>query len=332
MKKTSGFVLLLTGIVFLAGSCSDFIEKDISEDTPSVILPQTNDTVPVNPVHFKWDELEGATKYRLQVVSPGFANIDVYALDSIVTGTNFFFALDSAEYQFRLTALNAGYESQTTAPVTFWVGTSAGSSTGGVVLTSPANGAYFNATFDGSFSWAALSGTNTYTMEIHEGSTFAGAAIDYADQLGSVQYYSADAATLPEGQYCWGVKAFLSSGTETAYTKRTFFIDLTNPGVGEMISPSSTQTVTGTIAFVWTLPPDEGLAEARSPVTAVVEISQNAAFTGTVHLYSFTTPGATTGSVNPQLASGTYYWRVRLKDEAGNSGTAPTTPILFQIL
>jgi hypothetical protein len=212
------------------------------------------------------------------------------------------------------------------------VGTSAGNSAGGVVLTSPANGGYFNASFNGSFSWSALSGTNTYTLEIHTGSTFAGAAIDYADQLGSVQYYSANAAVLPEGQYCWGVKSYLSNGTETAYTKRTFFIDLTNPGVGTMVSPSSTQTVTGTITFVWTLPQDSGLAEARSPVTAVVEICQNSAFTGTVHSYPFTTAGATTGSVNPQLTSGSYYWRVRLKDEAGNSGNAPTTPILFQIL
>jgi len=329
MKKASLYSLLLL-VPVLLGSCGDIIEKDISDDTTTVIMPQVNDTVAVNPVHFKWDKLEGATKYRLEVVSPSFANIDVFALDSVVTGTNFFFSLDSAEYQFRVTALNAGYESQTTAPITFWVGTSTGNTGGGVVLVSPLQNAYFGASFNGSFSWSSLAGTNTYTLEIHEGTTFAGAAIDYADQLGSVQYYSANATGLPEGAYCWGVKAFLSNGGETAYSKRVFYIDTTDPGVAGMILPSTLQTVSGTIAFTWSLPQDTGNEISRSPITATIEIAQTANFSGTVHTYPFTTPGATTGNVNPQLAAGTYYWRVRLKDAAGNSGTTGT-PVQFQI-
>ena len=155
-------------------SCKDVIEKNIEGDTPVIILPAAGDTIPFNPVHFKWEELDGATKYRVEIVSPSFSAIQSFVVDSVVTGTNFYFGLDSAQYEFRLTALNAGYESHTTAPVTFWVGTSSGGSGTTVLLNEPLNNAYVNEDFDGKFSWLALPGANTYTFELHRTATFAG--------------------------------------------------------------------------------------------------------------------------------------------------------------
>ena len=76
----------------------------------------------VNPVHFKWEEMEGASIYRLEIVSPSFASINQFLLDSLVVGTDFYLDLDSNEYELRLTAQNGVYESQILAPVKFWVG------------------------------------------------------------------------------------------------------------------------------------------------------------------------------------------------------------------
>ena len=66
-------------IMFIASivlsSCEEIIAEDITGTVPVLILPQENDTVQLNPVHFKWQEIEGAEYYHLMVVSPDFAGI-----------------------------------------------------------------------------------------------------------------------------------------------------------------------------------------------------------------------------------------------------------------
>jgi len=322
MFRKSNFLaitLLLGGLVLFLGSCRDIIEKDISSDTPELILPAVNDTLATNPLHVKWTALEGATKYRIEIVSPSFTNIQEYALDSIVTGTNFFMDLDSNVYQIRLTALNAGYTSQTTSPRTFWVGTSAGSSNGTIVLDAPASGAYVNESFNGNFSWFALSGTSSYTFELHQGANFSGTTLDYADQLGTTNLYSFTGADLDEGTYCWGVKAYYANGDETVYTKRILYLDTVNPTNAVLLSPANNANVSaGLVGFSWQLPSD--LGTVQSPLIGTLQISTNATFT------SLLTPMDVTGSsANYNLANGTYYWRIRMKDEAGNLGPVPTS-------
>lgn len=327
MKKTS-FIAILGALVFL-GSCKDIIEKDISGDTPVVILPQVNDTVDANPVHFKWEEMSGATKYHLEIVSPSFADLEVYALDSIVTGTNFFFGLDSAEYQFRITALNAGYESKTSVPYTFWVGTSSGGSNNGVLLDVPSQNAYLNETFDGQFKWINLAGTNTYTFELHKTSAFSGQLLDIADQLGSVSIFSLSGTQLDEGEYCWGVKSFLSNGNETAFTKRVFYVDTTDPGVATLVAPVSNSTaslsVNPDVTFSWTFPTNSGTIQ--SPLKARLQFSTTTNFAAIVATrnYNSAQTSATEDLNNLGLPAGMYYWRIIVLDEAGNVGDTPTT-------
>lgn len=321
MKTNSPFFAALSlalAVVFLLGSCDDIIEKDISGDTPVIVMPQTNDTIPANPVHFKWNELEGATKYHLEIVSPSFANIDVFAIDSIVTGTNFYVSLDSAEYQFRLTALNAGYESHTTAPVTFWVGTSQGATQEEVVLNTPGAGVYLNENFNGQFNWEILNGADHYMFEMHQGSTFSDPTVDIIPDIQAWTVTSYNGTQLPEGEYIWGVKAYMTSGAETIYTKRTFYIDTTNPGTAAMLTPANNTLISaGDITFTWSLPTDNGTVQ--SPVISKLEISTTTNFSNPQTL----TVNGTTRTVT--LSAGTYYWRVKLTDSAGNTGNTPST-------
>jgi hypothetical protein len=327
--KTASFIAFLGALLFL-GSCKDIIEKDISNATPVIILPQVNDTVDVNPVHFKWEAMSGATKYHLEVVSPSFADPEVYALDSIVTGTNFFFGLDSAEYQFRITALNAGYESKTSAPYTFWVGTSAGgSNNGGVVLDVPSQNAYLNETFDGQFKWINLPGTDTYTFELHKTNSFAGQLLDIADQLGTVSVFSLSGAQLNEGEYCWGVKSYLSNGNETAYTKRVFYVDTTDPGVATLIAPVSNTTASLSanpdVTFSWTFPTNSGIIQ--SPLKARLQFSATTNFSAiaATRNYNSAQTSATEDLNNLSLPAGMYYWRIIVLDDAGNIGDTPAS-------
>ena len=77
-KFLIGLFATLSCLTLLLPACNDIIAKDISEETPVLILPGANDTISSNPVQFKWEEMEGATKYKLEVVHPSFSNIQTY--------------------------------------------------------------------------------------------------------------------------------------------------------------------------------------------------------------------------------------------------------------
>lgn len=303
--------------------CKDFIEKNISDETPLLILPANNATIDANPVHIKWEELEGATQYRIEIVSPEFANIESFPLDSIVTGTNFFFGLDSAQYEIRITAMNAGFSSQPSAIKRFWVGTSQGGANS-VSLTYPAANQYFNEDFNGDFTWGILPNAESYTFEFHQSTTFAGPnVISPVDQIGSLGINAGVTGNdLAEMAYCWGVKAYIIGGGETNFSKRVFYIDKTDPPLAGLSSPANNSAIaTGTITFTWTLPAD--LGTIQSPRTSKVQIAHDTSFTNLVEITPDVFSTQNTKDVE-LLTPGTYYWRVIVVDEAGNV-TTPTT-------
>lgn len=322
MSRKYSIRLLCVLVSLSLFGCKDFIEKNISKETPVLILPAHNDTIGANPVHIKWEKLEGATKYRIEIVSPSFANIQSFPLDSTVAGTNFFFSLDSAQYEIRITAVNAGYSSYASGIKRFWVGTSQGSTNGGVTLGTPVAGAYLNGSFNGAFSWSTqgLGSVSSCTFELHETEYFSGTMLDIAPQLTSSEVTSLTGAELEEGVYSWGVKAYLGGNVETNYSKRVFYVDKTPPGQGTPSFPANNGSASaGQITFSWTLPEDEG--EIQSPVGGKVELST---FQNFATIYK---SGSSNGTsvILENVAAGTYYWRVILKDAAGNQGPVPTT-------
>ncbi|MDF3026957.1 MAG: hypothetical protein K0S23_1264 [Fluviicola sp.] len=315
--------LLVLFISFSLFGCKDFIEKNISEDTPILVLPSNNATINANPVHIKWEELEGATKYRIEIVSPEFGNIQSFPLDSIVTGTNFYFGLDSAQYEIRITAMNAGFSSKPSAIKRFWVGTSQGGGNS-VVLLSPNGNAYDNEDFNGNFSWGIVANAESYTFELHESNTFAGPnVIPPIDQIGITGINAGITGNdLAEGTYCWGVKAYLIGGGETNFSKRIFYIDKTNSPLASLSSPSNNSAIsTGTITFTWSLPADIGVVQ--SPRTSKIQVAHDTGFTDLVEITPDVFDDENTKEIE-LLTPGTYYWRVIVMDEAGNI-TTPTT-------
>ncbi len=311
-------LLILIGLGILATSCDKVVAEDITEDTPVLILPSVNDTVNQNPVHFKWEELEGALKYHLEVVSPSFTSISSYPLDTIVTGTDFFYGLDSNEYELRLTALNGGYESQILGPVKFWVGVQPSGGTGGsVVLDAPSDGTYVNAQFSNGFSWIHVSGATSYEFSLRQGVSFgSGLILDAQNNISTTSYQSG--YVLTEGAYSWGVKAY-SGTTESPFTVYTLYVDETEPNEASLISPNNMASISqGTITFLWGNGTDPGTV--NSPVTSILEITTDASFTLIDQTVSIQ---GNTSDVN--LAAGNYYWRVRNVDEAGNTGVVSVT-------
>ena len=308
-------LLILFGIAIFASSCEKIVAEDITAETPVLILPAANDTVNQSSVHFKWEELEGASKYHLEVVSPSFAAISEFVLDSVVTGTDFYFDLDSNEYEIRLTAQNGGYDSQVSAPVKFWVGVqSSGGGTSDVILDSPIDGIYMNASFDGFFDWTPASGATNQEFSLREGSSFiSGSFVDGQNNISLPGYTTT--ATLAEGEYFWGVKAYFGT-TEAPYEIGHFFIDEFDPNEAALSSPADASfEPTGDILFTWVNGTDPGTI--NSPVNSTLEITTDSSFNT-----SDTTITVIGSSASANLTPDIYYWRVTNMDEAGNAAGA----------
>jgi hypothetical protein len=313
------FALSTFSILFT--SCETIIAEDISAITPVLILPVSADTVEFNPIHFKWEEIEGATNYHLQVVSPSFSLIDQYVLDTMVTGTDFFFDLDSNEYELMLTADNGAYTSKTLGPVKFWVGsTTTSTSSDIVVLLAPAHGLYVNENFANQFSWEDLSNEDYFEFSIREGTSFGtGTPIETLTNLSSTSITLGP--TLTEGEYHWGVKAYFPS-SESFYTLNTLYVDTVNPNKAVLSLPADASfQPNGTITFAWNNGTDVGVI--LSPMYSKLQIATDVGFTdiieevefiGSTYDFDFTTPGI-----------GLYHWRVLNNDDAGNN--APDSDI-----
>lgn len=317
-------VFTLVALIALTSSCKEIVAENIEGDTPVLLVPYHTDTVDVNPVQFKWEVLEGATKYRLQVVSPSFTNISSYVLDTLITGTEFFQALDSNEYELKLTALNAGYESLTLGPIKFWVGVQPTFTNNEVILNTPSDLHYVNADFVGPFSWNTLQDLGSFEFSLREGATFAtGSVIDFHNGINSTSISLSNGIVLEEGEYVWGVKAYLNSGFETPFATRRILVDVTNPN--EPIGPFSpiNSMSPGQITFQWSNGSDNGTIQ--SPVTSYLEISSDSSF-GTLWEGSAYEVIGNQLMVDMTLALvGTYYWRIINVDEAGNTSIYSAT-------
>lgn len=304
------FTYLITAIASLAFiSCEKIVAEDISDNTPYLIIPALNDTIDSNPVQFKWQPLEGASKYRLEVVKTSFSNIQAYVLDSIVTGTTFSMNLDSSEYQVQLRAINGGYESVISTPRTFWVGvSSSGSSNTSTTLSYPNDLTYLNAS-PITFQWLQTNGATSYEYSLRMGSSFeTGSILETQNGISTLQYTNTNVLT--EGHYFWGVKSY---GTiNPIFSVREFYIDITVPNDPILVAPLNNATTSaGIIDFNWDNGVDGGTIQ--SPITSIIEIADNASFNGAQ------VTNVVGSSISFSLSSGTYYWRVINRDDAGNS-------------
>lgn len=302
-------LLILFGLMIT--SCSDIIEEDISNETVQVIIPQSNANLSSNNVHFKWHKLEGADGYRLQVVEPSFSSINTFVLDSLVTGTQFYYVMNPGDYEFMIRAENSAYETPYTGPIPFTVD-SVSDLTGQLVpLLSPAHGYYTNLS-DLTFTWQSIYAAETYELQVRLGADFNSATTILYTSPGIIGTSETTTGNVfaNEGEYSWGVKG-VNPTSQSAFSARTVYIDKTVPNNVSLISPGDATTASGdTVVFHWTSGVDPGTV--NSPLSYKLEIDNDPGF-GT-----FTEYTTTVDSLQLVLSTGTYYWRVYALDEAGN--------------
>jgi hypothetical protein len=313
--------LLFVGIV---SSCTDFIEKDISAETPVMIVPQIGDTIG-EYTKFVWEEVPGATHYGLKIYSPSFSNPSFVAFDSIITQKSLFVNLEVNTYEYQLIAYNNGYSSKSLGPIAFVVDTLQNNVNQiEINLMSPSSTNYYNADFNGIFNWSNLSGISSYEFSLRKGTNYTTGTIVFSQNNITTASTSVTGVSYDEGIYVWGIRAYMTNGETTQVFTSTFQIDTIPPGTPSLVSPEDQSTVTSPVTFEWSLPADLGVVQ--SPIQSVLQISTSDTFTTIEH-----TETLSTNTAEVTLEAGTYYWRVYLIDAAGNIGEFYSTEREFTI-
>lgn len=307
--KTFKLLLLFTFMIGFV-SCEDIIEEDITNDTVQIISPNNGAVIESNVVNFQWETLKGADKYRLQV----YNDTDVKVLDSLIENTTFQFPLETGNYRWRIRGENFAYTSTYNLPVTFEVIQSDDLTNQVVILTSPTNNYYTNATAF-MLTWQDLNAADSYDVEIINVTN--GNLVVYQQQnITSTSLSIPSTNITSEAEYQWKVKA-KNSTTETAFSTRTFKIDRTNPNQPQLTLPNnnSNQTSNQVINFGWNASTDSGTIQ--SAITYVMEISSTNTFSSILQTnnVSNTSTQLTFSNV------GDYYWRIKAVDAAGNSSS-----------
>lgn len=312
-KGNSLYILFGFAILFLQ-SCNAIFEKDISAETPVVIIPTDNDTVFSNNVHFKWNELEGASFYNLQIVQPSFADIDAFVLDSNINDQEFYKILAPGNYQFQLRGENGGYESMYAGPFSIYVDSVSDLSEQFVSLVSPANEIFINGSDNLVLSWQNLFAAETYDYVLRIGTDFSSAStLDQQFDIATLTYTIPASFFDVEGTYFWGIRG-VNLTSSTTYSSRQINVDLTAPNSPDLISPADEVFVSidDPVVFKWTTGTDPGTV--NSTVTSTVEISPSETF---IDFEEFT--GITSDSLEYTFPStGDYWWRVKAVDAVGN--------------
>ena len=309
-------MLLLVFTILTVVSCKDIIQDDLSDKDMVVIIPQDNFHSSQATVHFKWEELEDANAYTIQIVSPSFDSIIDYVLDSVVRNGEFFYSLNPGVYQWRLKGNNTGTSTGFTQGFNLSIDSSLDLSLSTVTLSAPAQN-FVSSVNDLTFSWLAVSGANNYQLIVKSGSNWNSATTLHTFQTGSLVQQSV--SSLVEGEYVWGVSAENNLPSSSSFTTRNFYIDTTSPPQVSLSSPLDKDTLQDSTAilFNWNRPADVG--SYQSAITDHLEIYSDSLVTkidssstsGSSLNYSFDFPGS-------------YFWRIVSIDEAGNESIPST--------
>lgn len=105
----------LLAILIAFYNCEDLIEvEDISNEVVTILAPSDNSTIDTTTINFSWEALEFAEDYQLQIATPNFETPEEVIADTIISTTHYTKTLLEGNYQWRIKAINFGYQTQYT--------------------------------------------------------------------------------------------------------------------------------------------------------------------------------------------------------------------------
>jgi len=313
MKARTKILLILLALCLC--NCEDILEEDISDKTVSINFPGDGQEIISNVVNFQWNEIDGADDYRIQV----YENSQNIVLDSLVGSNTFSYPLAAGSYQWRVRGENFAYKTAYSFPVSFTLVETDDLTNQQVQLTSPSSSFYTNNAAT-TFLWSAINVAQYYNFQLVNVTN--GNSIVYQQEQITGTSLSLTASTInQDAQYQWKVLAVnTDNDTQTQYSTRTFYIDTTAPATPQNSAPVNNAQInlSQSVNFQWNISSDIGAV--TSPISYVLEIATDQGFssiieTATVSISSYQYTFST---------SGTYYWRIRAFDTAGNVGAYST--------
>lgn len=303
--RTSFITFILIVITLI--SCDEIFDKDIAKDKVSIYAPADNASISSNTVLFKWNELDGAKFYRLQVVSPSLAAPSLVFADTIIATNQFNLTLTPGNYQWVVTAINNTAQTNSdTLNLTILQSSDLSKSTVANLYPQTAL-----ASAGATLSWDPITSADRYILVLWSPTWQTGVKI----RTDTVTSAELTVASLTEGKYAFGVKA-INETSATAYATANFIIDRTAPGTATLISPAEGFKIIGTtsVALSWNRASDNG-----SELHDSIYIADNTQFTNCIR------ERVNAQSITKTIAqTDTFYWYVRSCDAAGNVGANGT--------
>ncbi|MCK6649294.1 MAG: hypothetical protein L6Q66_06545 [Bacteroidia bacterium] len=293
------FKVILFSVVIMSASCEDFIENDLEGKSVQIFIPLNNTVTSNYTQSFWWAELNGATRYKLQIVRPDFSLPQQLVVDTLVGGTQFSYTLQPGAYQWRIRGENSSSIGEYSV-FNLTVDSSLNLSSQTLLLNTPADNLYSNSMIH-SFSWYAMPNANNYVFGIYTNSGV---------QVGNTQSLTATSASYTftaEGTYRWRVFA-QNSQSASPYSERIITIDTTAPSIPVLTySPLGDTTSLSSIPLSW------NQVEANALYT--LRISTDSTFVS----YTDTVTSASSYNFYNSVIGVYYYWKVAAADQSGNS-------------
>lgn len=318
MKTINKLILILLSLTVI--SCEDIFEEDISDDTIETVSPKDNTVIESNVVNFQWDELDGAKKYRVQVLDLD----ETVMLDSLVTKTSFLCPLSPGNYQWKVRGENFAYESNYSFSSTFSVVTTSDLANQQVILSTPDSNIYKN-TASITLKWQKLAAATGYNVEVLNTTT--GESVYAEENLTATSVALSSTQLSKDATYQWKVRGVNSTSQTLVFSTRNFHIDTVTPPVPQNSLPANNAVVTNnqSASFNWISPTDTGTIQ--SPIVYTIEFSSTNTFTTLLS----STNNATTSYQQIFTTTGDYYWRIKTTDAAGNV-SAYSAPFKFTVI
>lgn len=302
MKIKTCIWSLIVCLSVLFSSCDEFLERDLNGQSVSIITPANNTVSSSYTVNFWWNDMKGASSYKLQIVKPDFAAVQQLIVDTSITSNQFSYTLQPGSYQWRLRAENsASYSDYVIYNLTIDSTLNLANQT--LLLNLPVDNSYSNQLTQ-SFTWYAMPNASTYVFGIFNQSGV---------QIGNYQNVTAPTTTISytfpsEGIFKWRV--FAQNGSSVSpYTERIITVDTTKPTVPVLTyAPFNDTTTAQPVPLSWN--------NVEANAQYLVLISSDSTFATYID--------TTTTSLNYNFYNSTlgqyYYWKVRTTDQAGNQG------------
>ncbi len=307
------FYILIIGLVIFIG-CDDFFDEDLKDISVVLVAPADELETSNSSFTFWWNEVDGASKYNLQIVSPNFEVIEKLVLDTNLTGTQFEVQLYPGFFQWRVKAFNGSSETLYTT-YSLSVDSSLDLTGQDIILLSPTDNFATNDSLL-EFTWENKPNAEYYTFRIKSGDWATGDDV-ISPKIVYDTKTTENSEDLGDGAYSWAVQAN-NSISSTLFKSRAFIIDRVTPALPNQTSPTNGETITGTsVTFTWSRPADSGSAILEDIIVA----TDSTFNTGVVKEQSGLD---LTYSTSFDVSAGNsmkYYWKLKSIDAAGNEGS-----------